>query len=72
MPGDFASLRAEVETYSEDVLRMYRIEEMMLKSDFGRANPKRVHELARHSVGISDHIKLGRTPLAEWQNDLEF
>jgi hypothetical protein len=72
MPREFEIALEEIETYSEGLLRMYKLEEVMLKSDFGRADPKRVHEVARRAVGIPDHVKLGRTPLAEWQDDSEF
>jgi hypothetical protein len=69
MPMGFEAGLAEMEMYKEDLLRMYKIEELMLKSDFGRADPKRVHELARRAVGIPDHVELGRTPLGEWLDD---
>ncbi len=71
MTSCFTRLRDEVVTYSDAVRRMYEIEALMLKSDFGRANPKRTHEIARRAVGIPDHVTLGRTPLAEWEDESE-
>jgi hypothetical protein len=48
---------------------MYEIEALILKSDFGRSNPERAHELARRAEVIPDHVSLGRTPLAEWEDE---
>jgi hypothetical protein len=65
MTSPFKIMRKEVETYSRALVRMYGTEELLLKSDFGRADPKRAHEIARRAAGIPDHVSLGRTPLDE-------
>jgi hypothetical protein len=61
----------EIVAYGDAIRRMYRTEELMLKSDFGRAQPDRVHEIARHAAGIPDHVGIGRTPLSEWEESTE-
>jgi hypothetical protein len=61
----------ELVSYGEAVLRMYKIAAIMLKSDFGRLNPVRAHELARRAARIPDHASLGRVPLGEWEESPE-
>ena len=68
MTSVFKIMYDEINTYDESRC-MYKLEELMLNSDFGRAEPQRVHELARRAVGIPDHVRIGRTPLADWQED---
>jgi hypothetical protein len=66
----FEKARVEYQTYLDAMIEMYRIEGLMLQSDFGRCNPLRAHELARRAVGIPDDVlRLGSIPLAELQDE---
>lgn len=65
----FKKLQTEIEKYGDRLVSMYEIEELLRKSDFGRLNPERAHELARQAVGIPDDVSLGKTPLTEVADD---
>lgn len=57
----------ELEAIKPKLLMMYEIEELMLRSDFGRLNPERTHEIARIAVGIPDGSPFGQNALPSWE-----
>ena len=69
MTSLFKIMYDEINAYDEAVVCMNKLQELMLNSDFGRAEPQHVHELARRAAGIPDHVRIGETPLADWQED---